>query len=209
MSDGLDRAVVRTGKDAKSLPQPPDGLMMRAVDREACAIQLAQKAGQGIDRVEAVGAVDLAMACDMLAQRAAEIDVEDLQPAANADDLTPSAKKIVDERKLTRVALLVDIRRALDRKSADAYHPRREEAERPRAPALRRARRRPERALFRNFSGVPINRLSSYAEEYARNAKKDLARRKKLWHNSLADNSELNMQRYRSGHNGADSKLCD
>ena len=44
--------------------------------------------------------------------------------------------------------------------------------------------------------------------EYAPNAKKDLARRKKLWHNSLADNSELNMQRYRSGHNGADSKSC-
>ena len=120
MSDCLDRAVVRTGEDAKSLPQPPDGLMMRAVDREACAIQLAQKAGQGIDRVEAVGAVDLAMACDMLAQRAAEIDVEDLQPAANADDLTPGAKKIVDERKLTRVALLVDIRRAVDRLTVKA-----------------------------------------------------------------------------------------
>ena len=120
MSDGLDRAVVRTGKDAKSLPQPPDGLMMRAVDREACAIQLAQKAGQGIDRVEAVGAVDPAMACDMLAQRAAEIDVEDLQPAANADDLTPGAKKIVDERKLARVAPLVDICRAVDRLTVKA-----------------------------------------------------------------------------------------
>ena len=120
MSDGLDRAVVRTGKDAKSLPQPPDGLMMRAVDREACAIQLAQKAGQGIDRVEAVGAVDPAMACDMLAQRAAEIDVEDLQPAANADDLTSGAKKIVDERKLARVAPLVDICRAVDRLTVKA-----------------------------------------------------------------------------------------
>ena len=120
MSDGLDRAVVRTGKDAKSLPQPPDGLMMRAVDREACAIQLAQKAGQGIDRVEAVGAVDLAMACDMLAQRAAEIDVEDLQPAADADDYLSRAQEVVNQRELTRVACFVEIFRAVQRLTVKA-----------------------------------------------------------------------------------------
>ena len=46
--------------------------------------------------------------------------------------------------------------------------------------------------------------------EYAANTKKYLARRQKLWHNSLADNSARKMQRYRSGHNGADSKsVCE
>ena len=109
VSDGLDRAVIRAGKNFKSRAQRIHRLMVRTVDDKSRAVQRAQEAAFGADRVQAVMSVDLAVAFDMLAQRAAEIDVEDLQPAANADDLTPGAKKIVDERKLARVAPLVDI----------------------------------------------------------------------------------------------------
>ena len=120
MSDGLDRAVIRAGKNFKSRAQRIHRLMVRTVDDKSRAVQRAQEAAFGADRVQAVMSVDLAVAFDMLAQRAAEIDVEDLQPAANADDLTSGAKKIVDERKLARVAPLVDICRAVDRLTAKA-----------------------------------------------------------------------------------------
>ena len=120
VSDGLDRAVIRAGKNFKSRAQRIHRLMVRTVDDKSRAVQRAQEAAFGADRVQAVMSVDLAVAFDMLAQRAAEIDVEDLQPAANADDLTPGAKKIVDERKLARVAPLVDICRAVDRLTVKA-----------------------------------------------------------------------------------------
>ena len=120
MPDSLDRAVVCAGQDPKPCPQPPDCLMVRAVDRETRPVQLTKKAGCGINRVEAVSAVDLAMACDLLAQRAAEIDIEDLQPAANADDRLPRAQKCIDERELALIARFVKICRTVDRLTVKA-----------------------------------------------------------------------------------------
>ena len=57
VADGLDRAVLRAGKDLKPRPQPPDGLMVCTVDRAARAVQLAQKARRGVDGMQPVNAV--------------------------------------------------------------------------------------------------------------------------------------------------------
>jgi len=79
VADGLDRAVLRAGKDLKPRPQPPDGLMVCTVDRAARAVQLAQKARRGVDGMQPVNAVNLTVALDVLTQRAAKIDVEDFR----------------------------------------------------------------------------------------------------------------------------------
>ena len=120
MADSLDRAVVRAGEDLKPRPQPPDSLMMRAVDRAARAVQLAQKPRRGVDRMQPVDAVNLAVPIDMLAQRAAEIDIEDLQPAADADDRFSRAQEVIDQRKLARVARFVKTFRAVQRLTVKA-----------------------------------------------------------------------------------------
>ena len=113
MADGLDRAVLRAGEDLKPRPQPPDGLMVCTVDRAARAVQLAQKARRGVDGMQPVNAVNLTVALDVLTQRAAKIDVEDLQPAADADDRLSLAQEVVNQRELTRVACFVEIFRAV------------------------------------------------------------------------------------------------
>ena len=115
MPDGLDRAVVRAGEDLESCPQPPDSLMMRAVDRAARAIQRAQKTRRGVDFVQPVAAIDLAVPLDVLAQRAAEVDVEDLQPAADTDDLLSRAQEVADQHELARVARFIEAFRAVQR----------------------------------------------------------------------------------------------
>ena len=109
VSDGLDRAVIRAGKNFKSRAQRIHRLMVRTVDDKSRAVQRAQEAAFGADRVQAVMSVDLAVVFDMLAQRAAEIDVEDLQPAADAEDRSSHAQKIVDERQFMLVARFVDV----------------------------------------------------------------------------------------------------
>ena len=133
----------------------------------------------------------MTVALDVLTQRAAKIDVEDLQPAADADDRLSRAQEVVNQRELTRVACFVEIFRAVQcltvssksheaRKASTqllsiyACRPRRAAAKRPRSPAFRRAAHRPARAHFRNFSGVPINRQSSYAQNMPRMRKKTL-----------------------------------
>ena len=115
MADGLDRAVLRAGEDLKPRPQPPDGLMVCTVDRAARAVQPAQKARRGVDDMQPVNAVNLTVALDVLTQRAAKIDVEDLQPAADADDRLSRAQEVVNQRELTRVACFVEIFRAVQR----------------------------------------------------------------------------------------------
>ena len=114
VSDGLDRAVIRAGKNFKSRAQRIHRLMVRTVDDKSRAVQRAQEAAFGADRVQAVMSVDLAVAFDMLAQRAAEIDVEELQAAADADDGLSRAQKFVNERKLAFVTRFIDISRAVD-----------------------------------------------------------------------------------------------
>jgi hypothetical protein len=172
VADGLDRAVLRAGEDLKPRPQPPDGLMVCTVDRAARAVQLAQKARRGVDDMQPVNAVNLTVALDVLTQRAVKIDVEDLQSAADADDRLSRAQEVVNQRRVLRRDL--PSRSALDHKSAGACRPRRAAAKRPRSPAFRRAAHRPARAHLRNFSGVPINRQSSYAQNMPRMRKKTL-----------------------------------
>ena len=120
VADGLDRAVLRAGEDLKPRPQPPDGLMVCTVDRAARAVQLAQKARRGVDGMHPVNAVNLTVALDVLTQRAAKIDVEDLQPAADADDRLSHAQEVVNQRELTRVACFVEIFRAVQRLTVKA-----------------------------------------------------------------------------------------
>ena len=120
VSDGLDRAVIRAGKNFKSRAQRIHRLMVRTVDDKSRAVQRAQEAAFGADRVQAVMSVDLAVAFDMLAQRAAEIDVEDLQPAADAEDRSSHAQKIVDERQFMLVVRFVDVLCAIYRLSVKA-----------------------------------------------------------------------------------------
>ena len=114
MRDRLGCAVVRAGKDLQPLTQGFDGLMVGAVDREARAVQRTQQSRCGMDNVQMVAAAHLGVAQNVLVQRAAEIDVEELQAAADADDGLSRAQKFVNKRKLTPVTRFIDIGRAVD-----------------------------------------------------------------------------------------------
>ena len=56
-----------------------------------------------MDNVQMVAAAHLGVAQNVLVQRAAEIDVEELQAAADADDGLSRAQKFVNKSKLTPV----------------------------------------------------------------------------------------------------------
>ena len=114
MRDRLDRAVGSAGKDFQPPTQGFDGLVVRAVDREARAVQRTQQSRCGMDNVQMVAAAHLGVAQNVLVQRAAEIDVEELQAAADADDGLSRAQKFVNERKLAFVTRFIDISRAVD-----------------------------------------------------------------------------------------------
>ena len=114
MRDRLGCAVGSAGKDLQPLTQGFDGLMVGAVDREARAVQRTQQSRCGMDNVQMVAAAHLGMAQNVLVQRAAEIDVEELQAAADADDGLSRAQKFVNKSKLTPVTRCVDIGRAVD-----------------------------------------------------------------------------------------------
>ena len=75
---------------------------------------------RGVDGMQPVNAVNLPVALDVLTQRAAKIDVEDLQPAADADDYLSRAQEVVNQRELTRVACFVEIFRAVQRLTVKA-----------------------------------------------------------------------------------------
>ena len=114
MRDRLDRAVGSAGKDFQPPTQGFDGLVVRAVDREARAVQRTQQSRCGMDNVQMVAAAHLGVAQNVLVQRAAEIDVEELQAAADADDGLSRAQKFVNERKLAFGTRFIDISRAVD-----------------------------------------------------------------------------------------------
>ena len=113
MRDRLGCAVGSAGKNLQPLTQGFDGLMVGAVDREARAVQRTQQSRCGVDGMQPINAVNLTVALDVLTQRAAKIDVEDLQPAADADDYLSRAQEVVNQRELTRVACFVEIFRAV------------------------------------------------------------------------------------------------
>ena len=114
MRDRLDRAVGSAGKDFQPPTQGFDGLVVRAVDREARAVQRTQQSRCGMDNVQMVAAAHLGVAQNVMVQRAAEIDVEELQAAADADNGLSRAQKFVNERKLAFVTRFIDISRAVD-----------------------------------------------------------------------------------------------
>ena len=82
---GFDGSVVRAGKRAQAFSQPVNRLVVRAVHRKPCAVQRAQQAALGTNRVQAILAAALAVALYMLAQRTAEKDIDDLKSPANAE----------------------------------------------------------------------------------------------------------------------------
>ena len=120
MRDRLDRAVARAGEDLQPLTQGFDGLMVGAVDREARAVQRTQQSRCGMDNVQMVVAAQLGVAPNVLVQRAAEIDVEELQAAADADDGLSRAQKFINERKLAFVTRFINVRRAAERATVKA-----------------------------------------------------------------------------------------
>ena len=120
MRDRLNRAVGSAGKDLQPLTQGFDGLMVGAVDREARAVQRMQQSRCGMDNVQMVAAAHLGVAQNVLVQRAAEIDVEELQAAADADDGLSLTQKFVNERKLTFVTCCVNVCRAAERATVKA-----------------------------------------------------------------------------------------
>ena len=114
MRDRLDRAVGSTGEDLQPISQGFDSLMVRAVDCEARAVQRAQQARRGMNDVQTIAAAHLGVAPNVLVQRAAEIDVEELQAAADADGGLSRTQKFVNKRKLAPVTRCFDIGRAAD-----------------------------------------------------------------------------------------------
>ena len=120
MDKALVDAVVADAQGDKSRAELTCGLMVCTVDRAARAVQLAQKARRGVDGMQPVNAVNLTVALDVLTQRAAKIDVEDLQSAADADDRLSRAQEVVNQRELTRVACFVEIFRAVQRLTVKA-----------------------------------------------------------------------------------------
>ena len=114
MRDRLGCAVGSAGKNLQPLTQGFDGLMVGAVDREARAVQRTQQSRCGVDGMQPINAVNLTVALDVLTQRAAKIDVEELQAAADADDGLSRTQKFVNKRKLTPVTRFIDIGRAVD-----------------------------------------------------------------------------------------------
>ena len=114
MRDRLGCAVGSAGKNLQPLAQGFDGLMVGAVDRKARAVQRTQQPRRSMNDVQTVAAAHLGVAQNVLVQRAAEIDVEELQAAADTDDGLPRAQKFVNKRKLTPVTRCVDIGRAVD-----------------------------------------------------------------------------------------------
>lgn len=120
MRDRLGCAVGGAGKDLQPLTQRSDSLVVRAVDLEARAVQCTQQPRRGMDNVQTVAAAHLGVAQNVLVQRAAEIDVEDLQAAADADDGLSRAQKFINERKLAFVTRFINVRRAAERATVKA-----------------------------------------------------------------------------------------
>ena len=120
MSDRLDRAVGSAGKDFQPPTQGFDGLVVGAVDRKARAVQRTQQPRRSMNDVQTVAAAQLGVAQNVLVQRAAEIDVEELQAAADADDGLSHAQKFVNKRKLTPVTRFINVRRTADRAAVKA-----------------------------------------------------------------------------------------
>ena len=114
MRDRLGCAVGSAGKDLQPPTQGFDGLMVGAVDREARAVQRTQQSRCGMDNVQMVAAAHLGVAQNVLVQRAAERDVEELQAAADADDGLSLTQKFVNKSKLAPVTRFIDISRAVD-----------------------------------------------------------------------------------------------
>ena len=120
MRDRLGCAVGSAGKDLQPLTQGFDSLMVRAVDCEARAVQRTQQPRRSMNDVQTVAAAQLGVAPNVLVQRAAEIDVEELQAAADADDGLSRAQKFVNKRKLTPVTRFINVRRTADRAAVKA-----------------------------------------------------------------------------------------
>ena len=104
MPQRLNRTVVRPLYGTQLCAKTVNALMMRTVDSKARTIKGAEKRVVGARFMQAVNSVDLSVSVDVLTQRAAEGDVDNLQPAANAKNRGASRGKRTDEGKFTQIA---------------------------------------------------------------------------------------------------------
>ena len=114
------RSILCPCDHLQSLAGTVDGLMVRAVGDEALAVEPAEHRVVGAHCVDAVGAADLVMAADVLAQRAAEGNVDELRPTADAEDGPAGVIETAKECKLVLVARLVDLRRSAELLTVEA-----------------------------------------------------------------------------------------
>ena len=105
----LDCAVVRPLYGVQACAEVVNALMMRTVDGEACAVKRAEERVIGARFVQTVSTVDLPVSVDVLVQRAAEGNIDDLQAAADAEDGGASRGERTREGKLVEVAYFVNI----------------------------------------------------------------------------------------------------
>ena len=108
MPDGLHRAVVGPLDDSKPVAEPVDRLVVRAVDRETLAVERDQQGIDGMRAVEEIVVALVAVAGDILVQRAAQEDVDQLAAAADAEDRPLLRQKELEQLALPAVPLSVD-----------------------------------------------------------------------------------------------------
>jgi hypothetical protein len=110
MLDAFDRAVIRASRHGETVAQFRDGLVVQRVHRDAVgAEQLVQAAalseGDGLHR--AAARFEPEMALDVLVQRPAEGDVDQLHAPADPKDGQPGADRRVHKGDLEGVAMKV------------------------------------------------------------------------------------------------------
>ena len=108
VADCLDRPVVCPLYGTQARAKPVNRLMVRAVDKTASAVERAEKRVIRVCAVHLINAMLLGVSGDVLMQRAAEIDVEELEPAADAENRPALGGKGSGQRELGGVPHLIN-----------------------------------------------------------------------------------------------------
>src|SRR3989442_5631455 len=113
--DAFDQAVVGPGRGAEGGCEIADRLVVPGIHRRRSRPQRALEQRTGLDREPVpgpgVGVIEGSgpLARQVLVQRAAERDVEDLDAAADREDRQPALARARDQGELDRVALGIDL----------------------------------------------------------------------------------------------------
>ena len=188
--------VVEAG--AQPAAKPVDGLMVGAVDGKAFAVQMQQKRVVCACFVQAVPAADPAVSVDVLVQRAAEENIDELQTAADAEHRFAACGEKPDERKLTRIAAFVDVGGAGKHLTVEARMKVAAAGQQQRVGAHRIGRGGESRdaqcgeVVWERQR--KINRF--HITEYEREVQKVLASAKKMWHNKKPANASAAVSKW-------------